>query len=176
MNFAKHLIDALGECADEEKYNIIHEMLKDVFSDPKDIETEYLSIYLPFFGNDEEVEVWEAQRQELIKKAAQAGVVEAQYDYGITEFERENYESSFELFLESARFGFAPALYCVGWAYFYGQGASVDKEKALYYIELAAGQLYSLAIDFLIHHYKDIDDKRERYEMMLSWAEHESQV
>ena len=83
IEFAKRLLDALGECADEEKYNIIHEMLKDVFSDPKDIETEYLSIYLPFFRNDEELEVWEAQRQELIKKAAQAGVVEAQYDYGI---------------------------------------------------------------------------------------------
>lgn len=173
VEFVSLLIKALRNCSEDESYDVVIDLIKSTLSDTADINLEYLSIHLPFLGDDSEVENWEKWRWDLIKKAALAGVSEAQYEYGLFEIESENFDRSFELFQKSARFGYPPALYCLGWAYFYGQGIEKDEARGVDFIELAAGQQYVLAIEFLINYYKNKPAKREKYEMMLSWAKHD---
>lgn len=173
VEFVSLLIEALRNCSEDDSYDVVIDLIKSTLSDATDINLEYLSIHLPFFGDDSEVENWENWRRDLIKKAALAGVSEAQYEYGLYEIERENFDRSFELFQKSARFGYPPALYSVGWAYFYGQGVEKDEARGVDFIELAAGRQYIIAIEFLINYYKNKPAKREKYEMMLSWAKHD---
>ena len=170
IEFAKRLLDALRHCGDNPDYEVLDNLCRSVLSGAIHIEMEYLSIHLGFLGDDAEAKAWEQWRTGLIKKAALAGVTDAQYEYGLIAFESEDFERSFKLFQSAARLGYAPALYSVGWAYFYGRGVAEDRDKGIEYIELAAGQLFNLAIGFLIEFHKDDAVKRARYEMMLSWA------
>lgn len=57
---------------------------------------------------------------------------------GITSFKQQNYRQAFIRLMPEAKKGNPEAQYAVGYMYYYGQGVTEDREKALKWIRLAA--------------------------------------
>ena len=78
-----------------------------------------------------------------LRKSAEQGNAYAQNDLGDiylggTDFHIKNYKDAFSLYLSSAEQGYLPAIYSLGYMYFYGLGVDADYSKAIkFYIEAA---------------------------------------
>lgn len=57
---------------------------------------------------------------------------------GISSFKKQNYRQAFIRLMPEAKKGNSEAQYAVGYMYYYGQGVTEDREKALKWIRLAA--------------------------------------
>lgn len=57
---------------------------------------------------------------------------------GIACFKQQNYRSAFVHLLPEARRGNPDAQYAVGYMFYYGQGVTEDRKKALYWIRCSA--------------------------------------
>ena len=65
---------------------------------------------------------------------------------GICSFKEQNYRQAFIRLLPEAKKGNPEAQYAIGYMYYYGQGVTEDREKALEWIRLAAASNQSDAV------------------------------
>ena len=84
------------------------------------------------------------------RKAAEQGVVEAQYDYGIACTVKNNMAEAFNCLNKAAERGYAKAQYAMGWNY----GGNNNISQATYWLEKAAEQGYALAQIALANSYR----------------------
>lgn len=68
---------------------------------------------------------------------------------GIKSFQEQNYRQAFIRLTPEAEKGNPDAQYAVGYMYYYGQGVTEDKQKALYWINCAAKKGQPDAIEAL---------------------------
>ena len=85
-------------------------------------------------------------------KAAEQGVVEAQYDYGIACTVKNNMAEAFNWLNKAAERGYAKAQYTLGWSY--GGNLNNNISQAIYWLEKAAEQDYELAQLALANFYR----------------------
>ena len=173
--FVSQMMEALRECSDDKVYAVILVIIEEELSKQNDLKSKFIRQFLPFYGSDEEGNIWEENRLAIIRESAESDIPEAQYLVGCEEYENRQYEKAVELYRKSAEKGYPPSLYCLGLAYYSGQGVKGDKQKGLDFIKLAAGQLYDLALEWLIHYYKNEESEQsdkqfEFYSKMLSWS------
>jgi TPR repeat protein len=78
---------------------------------------------------------------------------QASFDIGIANFRSQNYRTAFIKLLPIAESGNSDAQYAVGYMYYYGQGVTEDRDKALYWMRLAskAGQPDAVKALRIIH-------------------------
>ena len=86
------------------------------------------------------------------RKAAEQGVVEAQYDYGIACTVKNNMAEAFNWLNKAAERGYAKAQYTLGWSY--GGNLNNNISQAIYWLEKAAEQDYELAQLALANFYR----------------------
>jgi len=171
------LIDALGYC-DPETYDTLFQMVERKLKalarfDHKDIA--YLQAHVPQSAKMSSADV-DARFNSLIKQSSDAGCAEAQYQYACRLWEQGDFEGAITLYKASADQGYPPSQYCYGLGLRDGVGIRRDQGKGLFYIELSAGRLYDLALEYLIAFYRDNQtakgkDKSKLYSQMLNWSE-----
>lgn len=176
ITLVDRLIDVLGYC-DVDSYETISQLadtkLKALAQSghPK---LPYLHAYMPQIG----MEGGELDKRfnELIKQSSDSGVPQAQYTHACHLYECGDFHSAVNLYKLSADNGFPPSQYCYGLDLYNGVGIHKNESEGLYFIELAAGRLYNLALEFLIGIFQNdssVDGKKkfEHYSKMLSWSE-----
>jgi len=176
MKLILHMMDALTYCGDTEIYAVILALIEEELSKQDNLKSKFIRQLLPFHGSDEEADFWEENRRAIIRECAESDIPEAQYLVGCEEYENRQYKKAVELYRKSAEKGYPPSLYCLGLAYYHGQGVESDKQKGLDFIKLAAGQLYGLALEYLIAYYKNNESEQsgkqlEFYSNLLSWSD-----
>ena len=170
------MMKALTNCRNDKAFAEILAIIEEYLLKQDDLQSKFIAQFLPFCGSGEESNIWEKNRLTIIKESAESDIPEAQYLVGCEEYENRQYKKAVELYRKSAEKGHPPSLYCLGLAYYHGQGIQCDKQKGFDFIKLAAGQLYDLALEWLITHYKNNESERateqiEFYSNMLLWSE-----
>lgn len=179
VKLVEHLLDALGYCDSQTYeiiYNIIVAKLKGLKkSNPKELA--YLQACLPQTTDmsSDEVEAWYNAK---VKEGSDAGDPAAQYEHACRLWEGTDYIAAVKLYETSAEQGHPKSQYCYGLGLFDGIGIAQNKAKGLHYIELAAGRLYDLALEYLIEFYRDEttpegQEQFKHYSKMLIWSQNE---
>ena len=176
------LLDAYGNC-DEDSSEVIYQLaytkLQTILKGghPR---APYLQALMPILESDDKYDVsvseHDAQFNALMKQSADAGVPQAQYEHACRLYEQGHHRAAVRLYKLSADNGFPPSQYCYGLDVYNGVGTDANEVEGLHFIELAAGRLYNLAIEFLIHLYRDDKSgegskKFDLYSRMLVWSE-----
>lgn len=173
------LMDSLGYC-DEETSSIIMKIVEsklESLAKSQHPKVAYLQAHLPQFGKDSEE--LDLRFNSLMKVSSDAGVAEAQYEHACRHWERGEHQTAISLYKVSAEQGYPPSQYCYGLGLYDGIGIEKNEIEGLHFIELAAGQLYNLALEFLLSRYQDDAsakhiEKRGLYSKMLVWSEEKS--
>ena len=173
------LIDTLGYC-DEDTYELISQVAKKKLKSLQNLKPKklaYIEAYLPNSAlSSDELDTWFNAK---MKQSSDAGVPEAQYQHACRLWERGDHTAAVDLYKASADQGYPKSQYCYGLGLRDGVGISQDKTKGLFYIELAAGRLYSYALEYLIVLYRDNQsveggEKFKLYSKMLTWSQSKS--
>lgn len=175
------LLDVLDRC-EEKDYEDVLKVVKSKFQrlkKPLNPQLEFLRLRLPNLGRDliESEEELDSLRLAIIKKGVDANIPEADYHFACHLYEQRQFESAVKLYKRSADKGYAPSQHCYGLDRYHGiANLEANKVEGLKYLELAAGRLYELSIEFLVALYQSDDSKlgRERFKLyskMLSWTE-----
>jgi len=167
------LIDAYGYC-DEIGSDVIYKIIQEKtnkLSNHNHPKAPYFQAVIPKLHSD----ISEAKYNALMEKSSNDGVAEAQYQYASRLYEMGKHNSAVKLYKVAADQGHPESQYCYGIDAYNGVGVEENKEAGLEYIELAAGQLYDWALEWLIQFYKndaslDGIKKSQKYSKMLIWS------
>lgn len=119
-------------------------------------EAMYLSTRLPY--EEDGSIVFSSCRDTMLDTiiyAAKGGCKEAQYQYACQLYEQGNSSDAIRLYKKSADKGFAPAQWCYGIDKLHGIGCRKSVPEGIKYIQSAAAQKNTFAMDFLIRAYRD---------------------
>lgn len=158
---AELILDALGWCSDEGRYDILLNMAKEILkpywikSHPRAL---WLKSGMPNLGEDSpHLEDSEADEMyaELLRVAAEGGCPEAQYRHGCNLYDVGKIEEAVGFYFKAAQEDYAPAQWCYGLDVLHGNGIDKNEKIGLSYIRMAAEQRYQYAVEFMIDSYKN---------------------
>lgn len=169
------LMDVLGLCS-EEDFETVLKILNRNFEDFA--RSEHPSLFalrahMPQTNLDSAES--DVRFNTLMQKGAAAGDPQAQYEHGCRLWEDGQFSAAVKLYKQSAKNGFPASQYCYGLALLSGEGVEKSEAEGLRFIELAAGRLYTLAIECLIGIFENDRSenglrKLELYSEMLEWS------
>ncbi len=175
LKLADLLSQAIGYCS-EDQSEILQKMLGDILENSL-ISGDIYAKYLKAISLDQKDSESEELYEKLLYESAVGGIPEAQYIYGCILYDKGVLDEAMKFYMSSAKRGYAKSQWCYGTDLFHGTGGlDKDEVSGLFYIELAAGQLYNYALEFLVGLYSKGNDSIEKcsikvnkYSMMLAW-------
>lgn len=158
---AESILEALGWCRDEERYDILLNMAKQILmpywkrSNPRAL---WIKAGMPNLGEDKislSDSEFDTHYYELIRLAAEGGCPEAQYRHGCNLYDEGKIKEAVSFYFSAANEDYAPAQWCYGLDVLHGNGVEKDEGVALTYIKMAAHQRYEYAVKFMIDAYEN---------------------
>lgn len=153
---AELILEALGWCSDEHRYDALMSMAKEILkpywrkSHPRAI---WLKAGMPNLGEDSpplEESEFDKRHSDLLRLAAEGGCPEAQYRHGCNLYDSGDISDAVKFYFKAAQKDYAPAQWCYGLDVFHGNGIEKNEQIGLSYIRLAAEQRYTYAVEFMI--------------------------
>lgn len=153
---AEYILDALGWCSDDEQYELLITMAKEILkpywekSHPRAL---WLKAGMPNLGEESSslsASQFDEKYTEILRIAAECGCAEAQYQHGCNLYDVGRIAEAVKFYFKAAQKDYAPAQWCYGLDVLHGNGTDKDESIGLAYIRLSAEQRYEYAVKFMI--------------------------